>query len=363
MKSLEFRCRHRYASGFELDLSFGLERRVTSLFGPSGSGKTSVLSLIAGFLRPEAGRIAAHDGERLLLDTVTGVCLPPEQRNLGFVFQDHLLFPHLTVERNLIYGATRPRAGGREVQRPISLRGVVEVLELGGLLRRYPRQLSGGESQRVALGRALMCAPDMLLLDEPLASLDEALKDRVLTYLERAVAEWNLPALFVSHAQSDVRRLADWVIVIRNGRLVAQGTPAEALGQPEILGLTNSAAPSNLLRIEEVHREEGSWQGRFGTQRLVLPLSAAPESLPLFVRFSPRDVIVCLQDVTGVSARNHVRGVVRDIVETTGGTFVAIDAGQMFWAEVTAAAVTELQLRPGSEVTCLIKTHSLEVVR
>lgn len=360
MNCLEFKCRLRYASGFELDLAFEMSQRVTSLFGPSGSGKTSVLSLIAGFLRPDAGKIVT--GGELLVDTTAGVCLPPESRHVGFVFQDHLLFPHLTVEQNLNYGARRPGSANGRAARPISLQRVAEVLELGGLLRRHPRQLSGGESQRVALGRALMSNPGLLLMDEPLASLDEALKDRILAYVERVVAEWNIPALFVSHSQSDVRRLAEWVIVIRDGRLVAQGTPADTLAKPELLTWTNSSAPSNLLRIETVEQAGNTWQGRLGTQTIILPLSSPPQSTPVFVRFSPRDVIVCLQDVSGVSARNHVRGVVRDIVETPAGVFVAIDAGQMFWAEVTPAAIAELQLRPGSEVTCLIKTHSMEVL-
>lgn len=224
MSWLDFRCRYRFASGFQLDVAFETDGRVTSLFGPSGSGKTSVLSLVAGLQRPDQGRIAL--GERTLVDTERGVFVPVERRNVGLVFQDHQLFPHLTVAGNLRYGERRRRRrGGRQIE----FDRVVEVLELGDLLSRSPRTLSGGERQRVALGRSLLAGPELLLLDEPLASLDQALKDRVLTYLERVVAQWQIPAIYVSHAEAEVRRLADWVVVLEQGRVVRCGPPDETL--------------------------------------------------------------------------------------------------------------------------------------
>lgn len=223
MNRLSFRCRHRHASGFELDVAFEIEHQVTSLFGPSGSGKTTVLALIAGALRPQSARIEL--GERTLVDTARHVCLAAERRRVGLVFQDHLLFPHLNVEKNLRYGERRRGAGARK----IDFAQVVEVLELGELLARMPRNLSGGQRQRVALGRSLLASPELLLLDEPLAALDAPLKDRILTYLERVVAQWKLPTLYVSHAASEVERLADWVIVLRQGRVAATGTPGEVL--------------------------------------------------------------------------------------------------------------------------------------
>lgn len=223
MNRLSFCCRHQYASGFELDVAFELDHEVTSLFGPSGSGKTTVLALIAGALRPQTGRIEL--GERTLVDTAQGLCLAAERRRVGLVFQDHLLFPHLSVEKNLRYGYRRRRAGANK----IDFDQVVEVLELGDLLARMPRHLSGGQRQRVALGRSLLAGPELLLLDEPLAALDAPLKDRILTYLERVVAQWRLPTLYVSHAASEVARLADWVIVLRQGRVAATGTPQQVL--------------------------------------------------------------------------------------------------------------------------------------
>jgi molybdate transport system ATP-binding protein len=220
---LEFECRHRFAGGFELDVVFQAVPQVVALFGPSGSGKTSVLSVIAGALRPEHGLVALR--QRKLLDTAARIDLAPHKRNVGLVFQDHLLFPHLSVEANLRYGMIRQRPRKRRIE----LARIVEVLELGDLLARLPRNLSGGERQRVALGRSLLACPESLLLDEPLAALDRPLKERILVYLERALAEWHIPTLFVSHGVVEVRRLAESVIVLDGGRVTACGAPDELL--------------------------------------------------------------------------------------------------------------------------------------
>jgi molybdate transport system ATP-binding protein len=355
MSLLSFQCRHRFPGGFELDVAFEVDRPITSLFGPSGSGKTSVLSAIGGFLRPNSGKIRLAD--QVVLDTAGGVCLAPERRRLGMVFQDHLLFPHLNVEANLRFGQRR-----RKRRRSIELSRVVDVLEIGPLLRRYPRNLSGGERQRVAVGRALLSGPELLLMDEPLVSLDTALKARILAYLERVVAQWNIPVLFVTHSQAEVRRLAQWVVILQDGHLVTAGPPDEALSRPEPLAWKNSVGPVNLLRLEEVEFHDGHAVGRVGSQRLHLPAEDLPSSSLLFVQFAPADVTLSRQDVAGLSARNHLHGVVRQLLPLNHATFVAVDIGQLLWAEVTAEAAAELDLTPGCEVTCLLKVHSLHVV-
>jgi molybdate transport system ATP-binding protein len=221
MSLLHFDCRHRYASGFALDVAFEAGAGVTALFGPSGSGKSTVLALVAGTLRPLAGRVTL--GGRVLVDTTARAWLPPEDRQVGLVFQDHLLFPHLTVRANLEYGLRR------RPSRRVEFGRVVEILELGDLLGRYPATLSGGQRQRTALGRALLRGPELLLLDEPLTALDEELKDRILFYLERVFAAYHVPTVYVSHDRADVCRLADRVIVLREGKVVASGPPAETL--------------------------------------------------------------------------------------------------------------------------------------
>jgi molybdate transport system ATP-binding protein len=223
MPLLEFSCQLRYPSGFRVEPTFVTEAPVTALFGPSGSGKTSILSMIAGLRRPDAGLIRV--GERPLFDSRAGVNLPPEKRRVGYVFQDHLLFPHLDVRGNLLYGWRRR---GRDA-RAVDFDKVVRMLELSDLLGRLPHALSGGQRQRVALGRGLLCGPDLLLLDEPLSSLDEGLKQRVLDYIRRVLEEWRVPTLYVTHNPAEVGKIAGWVVRIEQGRVTATGAPEDVL--------------------------------------------------------------------------------------------------------------------------------------
>ncbi len=221
MKPLNFQCAHRFAGGFAIDAAFETDAQVTALVGPSGAGKTSVLYMIAGLLAPDSGVI--RFGGEVWLDTRRDVCATAQSRRVGFVFQDQLLFPHLSVEGNLLYGY-RHRGRSSAIQ-PAR---VIEVLELGGLVDRYPRNLSGGEKQRVALGRALLSGPQLLVMDEPLASLDEALKERILAYFERVLAEWHVPTIYVSHSVAEVRRLATRVISLDRGRVEYSGPVEES---------------------------------------------------------------------------------------------------------------------------------------
>lgn len=225
MSWLKFDCRHRYPAGLQLDVAFRAEHQVVGLFGPSGSGKTSVLSMIAGALRPSEGQIILAG--QPLVDTRRGIALTPQQRHVGMVFQDHLLFPHLSVEGNLRYGLSRRHS----IEPAVDFARVVQVLELRELLARPPRNLSGGERQRVALARALLSGPRALLLDEPLTALDQPLKQRIMVYLERVLSQWQIPTLFVSHVAADMRRLAEWTIVLDQGRVVASGPPGEVLAR------------------------------------------------------------------------------------------------------------------------------------
>jgi molybdate transport system ATP-binding protein len=223
MPRLEFACRLQYPSGFRVDATFATDAPVTALCGPSGSGKTSVLSILAGLRRPDAGLIRL--GTRLLLDTVTRIDLAPERRGIGYVFQDHLLFPHLDVRNNLRYGwRRRPREA-----RAVDFDRVVRVLELGELLERWPQSLSGGQRQRVALGRALLRGPELLLFDEPLSSVDDELKQRVLAYIRGVLEEWQIPTLYVTHHAAEARQIAGHAVRLEGGRVVAAGRPEDIL--------------------------------------------------------------------------------------------------------------------------------------
>lgn len=223
MNLLEFRCSLLYPSGFLLDAAFTSAAQVTALFGPSGSGKTSILSIIAGLRRPDAGLVRL--GARTLFDSQRAIVIPPEERRVGYVFQDDLLFPHLTIRGNLLYGWRRR---SRDAAR-LDIASVTHVLELDKVLERMPHTLSGGQRRRVAIGRALLCGPEVLLLDEPLAGLDEPLKLRVFDYVKRILSVSRVPTVYVTHDAADVRQLAEHVIVLQRGRVTATGTPAEVL--------------------------------------------------------------------------------------------------------------------------------------
>jgi molybdate transport system ATP-binding protein len=209
----------KHLGEFSIDVAFSSAGRVTGLFGASGAGKTSLINMIAGLLRPDRG-IIAIDGD-VLDDSAAGVHVPPHRRRIGYVFQDARLFPHLDIRENLDYG----RRMNRLAEDPTQHKRVTELLDIGGLLDRRPGKLSGGERQRVALGRALLAQPRLLLLDEPLGSLDEERKVEILPYLVRLRDEANVPMVYVSHDPDEMRRLATQVVMLRRGRVIAFGGP------------------------------------------------------------------------------------------------------------------------------------------
>ncbi len=214
----------RTRGGFHIDAAFRQRQPgVMALFGPSGAGKTSIVNMVAGLLRPDSGRIAVNG--LTLFDSARGIDLPPEKRRIGYVFQDGRLLPHLSVRANLTYGLrlTPPAA------RFVSLDQVVEMLGIDHLLARRPARLSGGEKQRVAIGRALLTSPALLLLDEPLASLDAPRKAEVLPFIQRLGREFALPVLYVSHAIEEIRVLATEVVLLENGKVAATGPCAQFL--------------------------------------------------------------------------------------------------------------------------------------
>jgi molybdate transport system ATP-binding protein len=351
---LSLDCRHRYPSGFELQLRFECAAVVTALFGPSGSGKTTVLSILAGHLRPDAGRITL--GERVLVDTAAAVFVPPEQRRIGVVFQDHRLFPHLTVRKNLEYGQSRSGA------RRVDFQKVVHVLEIDPLLDRLPRSLSGGQQQRVALGRALLQGPELLLMDEPLAALDEPLKERILDYLERVIEAWQIPTVFVSHDQGDVRRLAQDVVVIGHGRLVASGPTATTLDQAIVGSAELNQAVLNFLPLHDVRQEQGAWQGQTDGGQWIAFTEPPPDPRRAFATFSSREVLLSTTRVADISVRNQLSGKVTALLERGDEVFVSVQLGKsIVWAQVTRGAVAELKLRPGAEVFCLVKAVAVHV--
>jgi molybdate transport system ATP-binding protein len=347
----------RELAHFTLDLQVDCPYTVTAVFGPSGSGKTSLLNLVAGLLRPDHGTIAM-DGD-LLFSSQQGVDLPPERRRVGYVFQDDLLFPHLTVRQNLRYGYDLLRSGARRFK----VERIVDLLELGPLLERRPGLLSGGERQRVALGRAILASPRLLLMDEPLASLDQGLKDRIIPYLRHIRSDLAVPMLYVSHSVAEILQLTGQVIVLRHGRVLACGDFFDIASQPEVLPLMEAHGFENVLPVEIVANDhaQGVTRIRYQGQELKVPLCDRSPGSRIFIGIRANDVILCRERPEGLSIRNAIDGRLLEMATVGGKQLVYVDVGKRLAVEVTPEAVSELGLRPGEPVVCLVKTHAIRV--
>jgi molybdate transport system ATP-binding protein len=345
---------------FRLDARFTVPAQgVTAVFGPSGSGKTTLLRCIAGLERAPEGRLQV--GEAVWQDAARGVFLPAHRRRVGFVFQEPSLFPHLSVRGNLAYGWKRVPAD----QRRVPMEQVVSLLGLGHLLDRSPRGLSGGERQRVAIGRALLTGPRLLLLDEPLASLDRASKAEILPYLERLRAELALPMLYVSHDLDEVARLADQGLVLREGRV------AESGAAPELVSRLGRAGPVADAEAEPTAVIEAALAGydvayglaelRFGGGRLWLSSAACPPAGTVRVRVHARDVSLALAAPADVSILNVLPVTVREVLEHGAGqVLLRLDAGGTeLLALITRKSREALRVQPGLRCFALVKGVAL----
>lgn len=351
---LDISLRHNFA-GFTLDAAFTAPPGVTALFGRSGSGKTTIVNAVAGLLMPDHGRIAA--GDWVLLDTARGIRLRPHKRRLGYVFQEGRLFPHLTVRQNLAYGAWfAPKAAPRE-----DTARVVEMLGIGPLMDRRSGALSGGEKQRVAIGRALLSAPRLILADEPLAALDEARKAEILPYFERLRDEVSVPILYVSHSASEVARLATTVVALDAGRVVAQGPAADVLGDPAVRpGRARDVGALLSARVIR-HHDDGLTELDAGGLTLFLPRVTANPGSALRIRIAAHDVLLSRVAPVGLSALNILPGQVADIRPGEGpGAVVAVDtaAGRVL-ARITKRSAKAMALETGAQVHAIIKAVSV----
>jgi molybdate transport system ATP-binding protein len=335
----------------------GWDAKICWPFGRSGCGKTTAVDLIAGLRRPDAGRIDI-DGTTLL-DTARHLHVPAQRRRVGYVFQDGRLFPHFDVRGNLDYGRRRaPRAPAR-----IGFDDVVTLLGLGALLERRPGQLSGGEKQRVALGRALLAQPRLLLLDEPLAALDQARREEVLPYLERLRDQLSLPMLLVTHDFDEVLRLATHVVLMDRGRLLAQGAPSAISLAPELRAIVGPEAIGAVIDGHVDAVDEGSGLARVGVGGGVLNIEAdgLRTGQPVRLQLLARDLILATERPHGLSVRNALAGTVAAL-EADGphATLVRVDTGgTVVIVRVTAQAVSELALRPDLPVWVLVKAVTL----
>ncbi|PJI39636.1 molybdenum ABC transporter ATP-binding protein [Ferrovibrio sp.] len=356
--SLEIDIAHDYG-GFALQAQFACAPGLTALFGRSGAGKTTLVNAIAGLLTPQRARISING--RVLADTGNGINVPPHQRRIGYVFQDARLFPHLTVRNNLLYGRFFARRDD-----DIDFGHIVDLLGIAQLLQRRPATLSGGEKQRVAIGRALLSRPELLLMDEPLASLDGARKDEILPYLERLRDELRLPIVYVSHAIPEVTRLADTVVLLSDGRVQAVGSVEDLTARLDLFPLTGRYEAGAVLNATLVRHDE-AWglsvlQTRAGD--VMVPRLERALGTALRIRIRARDVTLALTPPTGTSALNILPGTVAELQPSSEGApqvEVRLDChGDTVLARVTRLSADRLDLQPGKPVYAMIKTVALD---
>ena len=352
--SLSVRLKHTLP-GIALDLEFDAPPGVTVLFGRSGSGKTTVVNAVAGLLQPKAGRVAIDD--RVLFDTDQGLWLPPHRRRLGYIFQEGRLFPHLTVRQNLSYGRWfAPRSAQRE-----NPDRVIEMLGIGHLLNRRPAMLSGGEKQRVAIGRALLASPRLILADEPLAALDDARKAEILPYFERLRDEVSVPILYVTHSAAEVARLATSVVALQDGKVLRHGPASDVLADPSVAPAGVRAVGALLQVKVAAHHEDGLTELEAGGARLFLPRIPHRIGEALRIRIPAQEVILSSKPPEGLSALNVLEGRVEAIRAGEGpGAIVSVKtpAGVVL-ARVTRRSVAALGLQPGGQCHAVIKTVAL----
>lgn len=336
---------------FSLEAAFTAPNGVTAVFGASGSGKSSLISALAGALRPQRGHISLNG--QTLFEARTGLNAPMEKRGVGLVWQEARLFPHLTVRDNLTYGARR--AGGRAVRAKFD--PVVEVLGLGALLARRPALLSGGERQRVALGRALLSQPNLLLLDEPMASLDQQRRAELCSFISRLAALYPLPVILVTHSLEEVVRLADQVLVLEAGRIIASGSLGEVAARTPVLAAREDLA----VALDGVVGPGGVVATEAGPIQLADRSHPAGGSVRLQIR--ARDVLLAKEGVAldGLSARNVVAAHILDLTDRADGTVLVRLAagGAVLLCLVTRDALQVLGLGPGVAVQAVFKSAAL----
>lgn len=358
---LDIAVRHRLGD-FSLDAAFASDGRLTALFGSSGSGKTSLVNVIGGLIRPQSGHVTV-DGE-VLVDTQAGIVLPKHRRRIGYVFQEARLFPHLSVRQNLLFGRW---FAPKQASHSSDLDSVLQLLGISHLLARRPGALSGGEKQRVAIGRALLANPRLLLMDEPLASLDEARKAEILPYIERLRDEAGIPIVYVSHSMAEVARLATTVALVEAGRITACGPTAEILSRLDLAARPGAPEASSLIEAEVAGFDAefglASLETRAGPLQIARGGLAAGQSLRL--RILASDVLVSLAPLTGISALNVMSGTVAEIGPRSGegGSTLHLRIacrGEMLTARVTAKSAAVLGLEIGKPVQAVIKSVSVE---
>ena len=342
-------------SGFALECEASFESGITGVFGPSGSGKSTLLNCIAGLSSPDQGEIEVLGST--VFSSSRGVNLPPEKRRIGYVFQDAALFPHMSVQENIMYGYRLTPAERRKID-PAHL---VDLFQLAPLMDRQVTNLSGGERHRVALARALATSPRLLLLDEPLASLDASLRGVIIEYLRRVWRELKTPMVYVSHSMSEIMALTESALVLLKGRPLAHGRTSGILVHPDVSKIADYATLENLLEAQVVSNQEddGLAELRVGQARLVAPDVYRQPGDEILISIRAGDIILALDVPPRMSARNVVSAVIEEVHILGPRVLVYTDVGTRLVVEITPSSLRELALKEGQGVYLIIKTNSI----
>lgn len=348
------------SSPFILDVSLAVPPGITILFGPSGAGKSTVLDCITGLARPDAGRIAA--GEEVFFDSQAGVNSSPRARHIAYVFQTLALFPHMSAQENVAYGLD----GLPREQRIARVEEILEAFRVEKLRSRKPPEISGGERQRIALARALVTQPRVLLLDEPLTGLDAELKAAIVDDLRAWNVARRIPILYVTHSREEVDALGERVIAMDHGRVISEGTPIEVLEAPRRKRLAQAAGFENLLSgtIVDLREADGVMRVRLNGSNceIEVPLGYAAPGDRVRVVIRAGDILLATSQLRDLSARNVIEG--RIVAMETRGTLVRarVDCGVEFIVHLTPGAARTLELAAGRRVWLVLKTHSCHLV-
>jgi len=348
------------SSAFTLDVAFDLPAGITILFGPSGSGKSTLLDCISGLLAPDRGRISINGCA--LFDSAAGVNFPPQARRFAYLFQSLALFPHLTVEQNVCYGIVDLPLEEKS-RRTAAILGLFRVQMLR---TRKPRELSGGEKQRVALARSLVTNPRVLLLDEPLTGLESGLKFSIVEDLRVWNAANRIPILYVTHNREEVDALGERVIALEHGRVVSAGIPHEVLDAPRRARLAQAAGFENYLdaRVLDLRGEDGVMRVGLGdsSTEIEVPLGYSSPGDRVRIAVRAGDILLATERPTKLSARNVLEGSLQAIEERGATVACQVQAGVPFVVHVTRGALRALQLTVGQRVWLVLKTHSCHLV-
>ena len=355
--NLALQIRKQY-SGFSLEIDCILKEKVTAFLGASGSGKTTLLNCISGILSPDQGEIVFQD--RKLYSSNLRINLPPEKRRIGYVFQEGHLFPHINIAGNIRYGQSR-----RKQKQHTDVSEIIDILEIGDLLKRHPKQLSGGQRQRVAIARSIAMAPSLLLMDEPLASLDSGLKNRIIPYLHHIKERFEIPILYVTHTISEAMALADEAYILSDGKITANGQPHQLLTSPSALPIANMTGVENVftLTVCKSDKEGGITELEIGKQTLKIPYldRNIGESVPIAIR--AEDIIISLEPDLPISARNSLKGCIGKLKKIGDKTILSIIVeGFHLSVKITHSAKEQLNLSQNMDVYCVIKANAVNLL-